>query len=809
MNCPKCGAPLKEGAKFCAKCGYNLQEATEHRETRTAFPFRLPIKKGPESREVLRKARDMEQAGNREGAIEVLEEALSANPDSAEIREHLVDLYLLQVALDKAQLHLEYLLRLQPQQAKWYLPLINIYEWRGMSKQALDLLVRLHQLQPRNIKVASQLCEAYIKSNLLEQAVLTVKEIVSLEGKPFTLSKSKIQALLKYFPNDLELLQLLGNIHQQNKDLEETLEVFEKITQINPGDTRALRVLGETHMQLGNREKAVRVFERLKEMTPEDMSISRTLADLYEETGAFEKAISIYENLLKQDLENKFYLERLADLWQKKGDLEKSLNYHRQLLSLEPEDLKRQRTIQSLEEMLLTKKILGLRESLKIAPERTENRFALAEALIKKGEIKEAAQELLQVSRDQSLRERAFSLLSSLKDLRPVEPAVFFSLRDLFLEEGDREKAASVIEELISLAPENQEAHLSYASIMTDLGQTKKALASLRKAFQLGTESLDQILENLEKIKIKDPLDPEAYELAGQIWEIRKNLRSANLNYEQVLKLQPERHELKARLGMNYLELGNFDQAIFYFRDFLAQNPMSVEVRIKLANALLKKGSLKEAQTELEEALKISPENPQLLKLRQDLEQLGKAQRISQLEETLKESPEDLELRWEIVKDYLNLNRISEARKHLEVLSGIEGEKIKANVLLAQIHLKSGDSIKAREMITESLSKVSGTHSEEEKELLYLLAESYARENNLSKAKESWLRLNAIDPNYKDVQSRLVERELSLKGAPESVPLKTVPTQPEEGKKFCPKCGTQLRPQAKFCPKCGSPVETE
>jgi tetratricopeptide (TPR) repeat protein len=102
--------------------------------------------------------------------------------------------------------------------------------------------------------------------------------------------------------------------------------------------------------------------------------------------------------------------------------------------------------------------------------------------------------------------------------------------------------------------------------------------------------------------------------------------QTAILDYEKLLKLQPNLIEARANLGAALAHAGRFDEAIVQYRLALVAAPDNTQIRMNVGLAYYKKGDLENARREFTEVRKTRPADPQLAILLGDSEvRLGQA----------------------------------------------------------------------------------------------------------------------------------------------------------------------------------------
>jgi tetratricopeptide (TPR) repeat protein len=82
-----------------------------------------------------------------------------------------------------------------------------------------------------------------------------------------------------------------------------------------------------------------------------------------------------------------------------------------------------------------------------------------------------------------------------------------------------------------------------------------------------------------------------------------KNFKEAILLYQASMEAGPTNPNTMSRLADAYVAVGNFPQAIKWYRIYLDQYPKDLAVRLSFARALSWMGDFKEAEQEYEKVL--------------------------------------------------------------------------------------------------------------------------------------------------------------------------------------------------------------
>jgi tetratricopeptide (TPR) repeat protein len=96
--------------------------------------------------------------------------------------------------------------------------------------------------------------------------------------------------------------------------------------------------------------------------------------------------------------------------------------------------------------------------------------------------------------------------------------------------------------------------------------------------------------------------------------------------YQAVIKQWPKKDVAIFGAGNSAYARGYFDQADVFFSQYLERNPRSAEAWNNLSYTLAELGCTKEAKTAINCALKLDPENNNLLESQKDILQYSRAQ---------------------------------------------------------------------------------------------------------------------------------------------------------------------------------------
>jgi Tfp pilus assembly protein PilF len=175
---------------------------------------------------------------------------------------------------------------------------------------------------------------------------------------------------------------------------------------------------------------------------------------------------------------------------------------------------------------------------------------------------------------------------------------------------------------------------------------------------------------------------------------------------ERVVQQEPRHFAAYNLLGVCAVQRQDAVSAESYFRKSLALNPRFSEARINLALNLLQRGKLQAAATQLEEVLKLEPNNTIALYHLGKSETLAgaSAKAVTHLRRAHELSPGDVKIALALAKAYLAAGQREAASKLVEPVLGQEQP---SQILLpaALIALEAGQADLARQALEQALRR--------------------------------------------------------------------------------------------------------
>jgi tetratricopeptide (TPR) repeat protein len=512
----------------------------------------------------------------------------------------------------------------------------------GKGSEALDKL-------RQGLRVAG--AESGIRREILETTVEVYREQDRL--------RELIGELEKEAGQDFDRLRLLGGLYEETGQVDKALDAYKKalarnnrdvgtrlkvvqILQIQGELDQAIREvealiraaphnpdftfqLAEALIQRGDRKQALAHLERLEARSGGDEETLAALVDFYERVEEKERALAVLQRLSQMGARDPRHLVELGDRYWQKGEKQKALQTW-QRIKLVVTD--RPRALRALGEVYLEhdmprEALESLREAMRLAPTQLDYKKAYALALERTGaaasgrdarnrqydEARKIWEELLRGASDNAnlareARQHVVTLYSLMNQLRqrmpPLERRLKASPPDLeagrLLAEAQMRlrlyrEAEGTLQKVVQHAPGDAQS----------LGQLERVLVQQRK--------LRDAIAVLEKLVTLEPKRAREYyqrmaQYAAELYQDDLAIRYA----ARAVELSPEDAEGHRKLGEMYRRRQQIDKAIGAFRQAISKNDRLFPVYFQLAELLLSRGEIDEADRLLRRVVRASPD---------------------------------------------------------------------------------------------------------------------------------------------------------------------------------------------------------
>ena len=474
------------------------------------------------------------------------------------------------------------------------------YAEEGKLEEAVIEFKNVLKIDPNNAAAHHQLADVYLKLERFRETYWELSEAVRLD------------------PTNRQARMSLSGLALAARDYETVLAQVDGVLELDPDDADATMVRGQALDFLDRSDEAEAAFLRAIELDPEDGNRYALLAGHYifvENLEAAESTLVTYTELdpgvVSYSRLGRFLLMRIdrldaAEVALKEAvsridadtDPARAANAWKQLGNLyvrwdRPDD-----AIAVLER--------GIEQADPGSEQRLDLMYVLARFHARQGDNEKADALIESTIADQPDSAQPYLILSSYRGSK-----------------GDFEGALQAAEEALIVEPDNTRAKLRKAEMLTDMGYREEDEAKVAEARSIVEQVLEQAPSDPEarfvlgKIclaegdhvaattELRTAIDgrpdwAQAHFILGSALMLQGETASARAELARAIELDAGLLEARRMLAKLHSSLGEHEYVIEQARAYLSRRPDNTEVRVLLAQSLVRVGRPTEAVKELE-----------------------------------------------------------------------------------------------------------------------------------------------------------------------------------------------------------------
>ncbi|HVU05745.1 MAG TPA: tetratricopeptide repeat protein [Polyangiaceae bacterium] len=490
----------------------------------------------------------------------------------------------------------------------------------GLRREILDVLVDVHRgtggvaalvgllekERPDDFERLSLLASLYEETGRVAEALTTYERALA--------RKDDIATRLRV----VQLLEVAGR-------LDDAVKQYGKLVAAAPHDPEIVFRLAQTLIERGDRPEALAAVAKLEARSAGDEEILTALVDFYEKIGESERAEKILDRLASAGGTDPRHLVELGDHYYQKGDTKRALEIWERIRSVVPD---RAKGLHALGEVLLEHDmpdaaLQALRHAVELAPKEVRYQKALALALERTGTNATDAHRKDQYEAARKIWE---SILEKAGTDRAAAREARQHIVTLWGLGGHLKDRARPLERRLAASPPDVEAGRLLAEVYARLRQPADAERVLRIVVsrELGDEEaylgleralvsqrkLAEAITVLEKLVAIDTRRAREYyqRMAGYAAELYRDddaIRYAS----KAVDLNPDDAAGHQKLGEMYRRRQDVPHAIAELRRALAKNDRLFPVYFDLAELLLTRGEVSEADLLLRRVMRAATDD--------------------------------------------------------------------------------------------------------------------------------------------------------------------------------------------------------
>ena len=307
--------------------------------------------------------------------------------------------------------------------------------------------------------------------------------------------------------------------------------------------------------------------------------------------------------------------------------------------------------------------IENFRKALAIRPDILEARAGLGAALAASGQL-----------------DAAIAEYTTVLDAAPDKTAVRLNLGTVYYKKGDLAHAREQFEAVHVAKPVDVPAAVMLGYVYNKMGRYAEAVdlltplepghdsnMELEYALAFGliqTGNVKDGVPRMEKVA-KTTNRADAYVIAGAALLSRHEMKSARIDLEAAIHLDPSIPGVASMAGQASYAMDDFNTAALYFQTALRQNPRDFDANLDLGAIRFQEQKFEDARPLLELALELQPSSPiarlEMAKLNVSMEKNAEAAAV--LEDLIKAAPNWMEAHWALAAAYYGLNRPDDGKR--------------------------------------------------------------------------------------------------------------------------------------------------
>jgi tetratricopeptide (TPR) repeat protein/HEAT repeat protein len=496
----------------------------------------------------------------------------------------------------------------------------------GVRREVLELVVEVHRtdnklralianlekqaaLDPDRLRVLAGL---YEETGQVQRALETYRKALVRDGKD-------LETRLKI----VQLLQLQG-------ELDQAIAEYQALIRAAPTNPDFVFQLAEALIQRGDRETALKELRKLEARSGNDEETLAALVDFYERALEKTRAREVLQRLAQSGAQDPRHLVELGDRHWQDGDKKKAIQTWQRIRTVVPDRALAEYTLGEayLEHDMAKEALEALREAVKLGPTKAKYRKAYALALERTGASAE--------SRDARLRqyEDARRIWDQIAKESVDNPTQAREARQhivtLWSLSGQLAQRMPPLERRLRGSPADLEAGRLLAEAQMRLRRPADAETTLRFIIARAKGDVTSLAQ-LERVLVQRRKLRDAIGVLEQL--VRAEPKRAREHYQRMaehaaelyrddealvyaakaVELSPDDAAGHKKLGEMYRQRQDSERAIQSFRNALRKNDRLFPVYLELAELLISRGELDEADRLLRRVVRSSSDEELVL----------------------------------------------------------------------------------------------------------------------------------------------------------------------------------------------------
>jgi protein O-GlcNAc transferase len=289
-------------------------------------------------------------------ALQSLQRSLQLRRDIAEVHNNLGNVLHSMGRLDEAEAAFGEALAIRPDYPDAHNNLGNVLLTRGRTREAIDAYRKATNLRPEYVEAHSNLGGALRAIGESDEAIQSCRRAIALQpayapayvnlGFALRLSGKLSEAEQSYrkatelSPEMIEALNGLGNVLLQRQRGEEAIAIFREALRIRPNQEQTYHNLGIALSESGRTNEAIAAFEKAIALRPDYAEAMNNLGVSLQFVERIEEAAGMYRRALAARPNYVDALNNLGTIQKALGRMDEAIALYDQALQISPADAK-------------------------------------------------------------------------------------------------------------------------------------------------------------------------------------------------------------------------------------------------------------------------------------------------------------------------------------------------------------------------------------------------------------------------------------------------------------------------------------
>ena len=265
--------------------------------------------KDPSPRALVILANNYESMREYSLAADAYKKAIELDPNRVELKEAMAQDQALAGRYDDAVKTYQEMLQANPQDAKPYLRVAQIYREQKKVAEARQMIDKAKALDPDNPEVRFFEVSLLVDEGKTGEAIPILKKLLDSTARQ---NYDQQQKLVR-----VQMLERLGTLYRDNQQYDLAVDSFREISAVDPDlSPRAEAQVIDTYRMSKNYAKAQQTSDADAKKFPNDRTLTEVRAELLADQGKTDQAIAELKKLLDGKNDREIYLQ-MADVYQK------------------------------------------------------------------------------------------------------------------------------------------------------------------------------------------------------------------------------------------------------------------------------------------------------------------------------------------------------------------------------------------------------------------------------------------------------------------------------------------------------------